>query len=152
VNDDGHAAPRGREAALQRQLASLDLATPGRPARLGGEAAGPPQHAPDDDRRAGTRTGGPAYPAHPPPAGWGGLRPDRPARLQDWPRTARRLASRAMSVRECRSSFARMCDTCVCTVRRDRNRWAAICGFDMPSATSETTFSSVAVRLSHPCC
>ena len=29
-----------------------------------------------------------------------------------------------MSVRECRSSFARMCDTWVCTVRRDRNSCA----------------------------
>ena len=53
-----------------------------------------------------------ALTAHPAAAQRGGLRPDRPfLRPQDWRVRSRRLASRAMSVRECRSSLARMCDT-----------------------------------------
>ncbi len=64
--------------------------------------------------------------------------------------TVRRAASRAMSVRELTSSFFRMCETWVATVRRDSSSLAAISGLDSPSSTNAAILISVAVRLSQP--
>ena len=47
----------------------------------------------------------------------------------------RRAASRAISVRELTSSFFRMWETWVATVRRDSSSLAAISGLDNPSST-----------------
>jgi hypothetical protein len=46
-----------------------------------------------------------------------------------------RTASRMISARDRAPSLARMCDTCVCTVLRDKNNSAATSGFDRPFAT-----------------
>ena len=62
----------------------------------------------------------------------------------------RRAASRAMSVREWTSSFFRMCETWVATVRRESNSRAAISGLDSPSSTNAAILISVGVRLSQP--
>ena len=62
----------------------------------------------------------------------------------------RRADSRAMSVREWTSSFFKMLDTWVATVRRDSSSLAAISGLDSPSATNAAILISVAVRLSQP--
>ena len=64
----------------------------------------------------------------------------------------RRADSRAMSVRELTSSFFRMWETCVATVRRDSSSRAAISGLDSPSSTNAAILISVAVRLSQPLC
>ncbi len=62
----------------------------------------------------------------------------------------RRADSQAISVREWTSSFYRMWETWVATVRRDSSSLAAISGFDNPSSTKAAIFISVAVRLSQP--
>ena len=62
----------------------------------------------------------------------------------------RRADSLAMSVRELTSSFFRMWETWVATVRRDRSSRAAISGLDSPSSTKAAILISVAVRLSQP--
>ncbi len=64
--------------------------------------------------------------------------------------TVRRADSRAMSIREWTSSFFRMWETWVATVRRDSSNLAAISGFDSPSSTNAAILISVAVRLSQP--
>ena len=62
----------------------------------------------------------------------------------------RKAASRAMSIREWTSSFFRMWETWVATVRWDRNSLAAICGLVNPPSTSAAIFVSAGVRLSQP--
>ena len=47
----------------------------------------------------------------------------------------RKAATRAISVRELTSSFFKMCETWVATVRRDSSSLAAISGLDNPSST-----------------
>jgi hypothetical protein len=62
-----------------------------------------------------------------------------------WPAAGCRTASRTISARDRAPGLARMCDTCVCTVLRDKNNAAATSGFDRPSATRYATFTSVGV-------
>ena len=62
----------------------------------------------------------------------------------------RKAASRAMSVREWTSSFFRMWETWVATVRRDRNSLAAISGLVNPPSTNAAILVSAGVRLSQP--
>jgi anti-sigma regulatory factor (Ser/Thr protein kinase) len=82
--------------------------------------------------------------------------PDTPCGPRPFPRRhhldamARKAASRAMSVREWTSSFFRMWETWVATVRRDRNSLAAISGLDIPPSTSAAILVSAGVRLSQP--
>jgi len=67
-----------------------------------------------------------------------------------WRAAGWRTASRMISARDRAPSLARMCETCVCTVLRDKNSSAATSGFDRPSATRYATFTSVGVSASHP--
>ena len=57
---------------------------------------------------------------------------------------------RAISIREWAPSLARMCETWVCTVERDRNRAAAMSGLDCPAPTSSAILVSAAVSASQP--
>ena len=56
-----------------------------------------------------------------------------------------------MSARERALSLARMWETWVCTVLRDKNSSAAMSELDRPSAISEAILASVGVSASHPC-
>jgi hypothetical protein len=62
----------------------------------------------------------------------------------------RRANSRAMSVRVWTSSFFKMWETWIATVRRDSTSLTAISGLDSPSATKAAILISVGVRLSQP--
>src|SRR6266702_1448932 len=62
----------------------------------------------------------------------------------------RKADSLAISIREWTSSFFRMWETWVATVRRDSSSLAAISGLDNPSSTNAAILISVAVRLSQP--
>ena len=59
-------------------------------------------------------------------------------------------AWRMISARERAPSLARMWETWVCTVLRDRNSSAAMSGLDLPSAIKEAILASVGVSASQP--
>jgi hypothetical protein len=65
--------------------------------------------------------------------------------VRGWAKTAL-----AISVLELALSLARMRETWVCTVLRDKNSPAAISGLDRPSATKYAMFRSVGVSASQP--
>ena len=55
-----------------------------------------------------------------------------------------------ISARDRAPSLARMCDTCVCTVLRDKNNSAADVRIRQPVRHQLATFTSVGVSASHP--
>jgi len=55
-----------------------------------------------------------------------------------------------VSVRDRAPGLARMCETCVCTVVRDKNCSAAMSGFGRPCAAGSATRGQVGVSAARP--